>query len=482
MSSPKLKSIAIVTPDIRGPVRNGGVGTAYAALAEMLAAEGHRVTILFANRWTDEDTKFHHHQKRFWGKGIRLVSLPEPKVRLVGPDPARLSYAVYLYLKENRFDIVHFPDLFGLGYFSLLAKKQGIAFSKTLLTVMLHGPSSWHKEGNRESLSAPSARLVAVLERKSVEWADVLVAPSRYALSWAKKNKWKLPASKFVHPCPYFQKESKPKTSESGEFTKIVFFGRLETRKGIEVFCDAIRSLPKNVLANRKVVFLGSYGTIQKMDAEVYLKRATRNWPRKPQVISNLGQEEALKYLRSNQALVVIPSRSETFGYTTFECISSSIPMIASNIPAFRELIAKKHHKTVLFELKVSALRKKIEEALKDGVSPATLAIDHEVNRKFWIRFHRQAVKKAPVKSRAVFKRTELKAFSSNGLKILLDGKHLLEAELLISARKPSRKPRKKSIEHSGAYLSRAWKADKAKRVSESLLTNPKRTDWFARR
>ena len=39
--------ICIATEDIVGPVRNGGIGTTYSALSELLAGLGHDVTILY---------------------------------------------------------------------------------------------------------------------------------------------------------------------------------------------------------------------------------------------------------------------------------------------------------------------------------------------------------------------------------------------------------------------------------------------------
>jgi glycogen synthase len=35
-----MKKILIMTPDIEGPVRNGGIGTAFTALATTLAKKG----------------------------------------------------------------------------------------------------------------------------------------------------------------------------------------------------------------------------------------------------------------------------------------------------------------------------------------------------------------------------------------------------------------------------------------------------------
>jgi hypothetical protein len=47
MVSISTLSICIITPDLRGLVRNGGVGTACAELALALSSAGHKVSVLF---------------------------------------------------------------------------------------------------------------------------------------------------------------------------------------------------------------------------------------------------------------------------------------------------------------------------------------------------------------------------------------------------------------------------------------------------
>ena len=51
------------------------------------------------------------------------------------PGPSSVSYHTYVWLKEHQhdFDIIHFPECQGLGFYSLLAKRQGLAFTDTYL-------------------------------------------------------------------------------------------------------------------------------------------------------------------------------------------------------------------------------------------------------------------------------------------------------------------------------------------------------------
>ena len=75
LASPR---VCIVTADITGPIRNGGIGSAYYSLARLLADAGHQVTVLYAlGRYSEQETIEHWvRQYRRWG--IRFVPLPAP--------------------------------------------------------------------------------------------------------------------------------------------------------------------------------------------------------------------------------------------------------------------------------------------------------------------------------------------------------------------------------------------------------------------
>ena len=308
-----IKKIGIVTADLFGPIRNGGVGTAYAALAELLAGDGHEVTIIFANRHSDDEGIFHLWQEQYKEKGITLLSLREPTNILENLFPTRRSHAVYEMLKEMDFDLVHFPDLYGLGYFSQLAKRQGLAFQNTVFCVILNGPQEWSFSTNAQLPHDLNVVQMFYFERKSVEWADVLVSPSNYGLDWALEQGWKLPSNTYVEQYVMPTSARVPFVGRKKNPTEIVFFGRLETRKGLEVFCSAIEQLPRESLRGRQITFLGRYGMVNGQAAETYLKNRLSKWKIEFSIIPDLNQEGAVEYLRSTHPLVVTPSRSETW-------------------------------------------------------------------------------------------------------------------------------------------------------------------------
>ena len=74
--TPRRLRICIATEDIVGPVRNGGIGTTYAALAEFLAKGDHEVTILYLKGHEVENETLDHWIEHYGNKGIRFVPVP----------------------------------------------------------------------------------------------------------------------------------------------------------------------------------------------------------------------------------------------------------------------------------------------------------------------------------------------------------------------------------------------------------------------
>src|SRR5262245_6804551 len=183
----RLARVCIVSQEFNGPSRNGGIGTAYTALAELLAGAGHPVTVLYlpgaVGAWGD------HYRRR----NIDLVALPDAPCPLGGSEALAASYRVYLWLRERRFDVVHFHEWLAAGYYSLLARRQGLAFAGTTFCVGLHSPTRWLHEANGLFLDDLDVLERDALERRCVALADEVWSPSHYMLDWVRERGWDTP-------------------------------------------------------------------------------------------------------------------------------------------------------------------------------------------------------------------------------------------------------------------------------------------------
>src|SRR5258706_1012616 len=77
-ASPRTRPlrICIASFDFVGPVRNGGVGTAFTSLGEALAAAGHEVTFLYLSGQFCENGKLEDWILHYRKRGIHFVPMP----------------------------------------------------------------------------------------------------------------------------------------------------------------------------------------------------------------------------------------------------------------------------------------------------------------------------------------------------------------------------------------------------------------------
>ena len=68
--------VCIASPDISGPIKNGGIGSAYKALAMALARGGHEVTILYPHGTHSDDGPTTNHPMS--NHGAESSGKPQP--------------------------------------------------------------------------------------------------------------------------------------------------------------------------------------------------------------------------------------------------------------------------------------------------------------------------------------------------------------------------------------------------------------------
>jgi GT2 family glycosyltransferase/glycosyltransferase involved in cell wall biosynthesis len=388
--------VCIASFDFVGPVRNGGVGTAFTSLGEALAAAGHEVTLLFVSGQFCENGTLEQWVAYYKNKGITFVPMPVTcKTPIDAPWHVVQSYQAYLWLLEREFDVIHFSEWKGPGYFTLLAKHQEMAFARTLLCVHTHGPTLWHKLSNSELVTSVEDVENDYVERASVKMADVVASPSYYLLDWMKEQGWELPSECYV------QQYVRPATARkplpgSGDVThrieELVFFGRLEHRKGLALFCDALDKLQGDrEMARLKVTFLGKPAEINGQSATDYISKRARNWPWKAQVIGDRDQAGAMDYLQGGRRLAVLPSLVDNLPNTVLECLGASIPFIASDAGGIPEMIVPEDVEATLFNLRPAALAEKLRTVVRNGIRAARTKVEPTANERAWVAWHESA-------------------------------------------------------------------------------------------
>ena len=345
--------VCLVTSAFSGPTPNGGVGTAFHALAMHLAQARSpddkftfQVTVVYAahpwcGRGEEEEWVSYFAKRR-----IHFQALVTDVSNFYGPKLLVRSYKVmeFLRARDGDFDVVTFHDHMGLGYFTTQLKHQGLAFQSTFLFVQGHGTIRWADHHNYRPPRDHNTLAYYHMERKAVEYSDARVFPSRYYLDWLQgpeaefdmSTGYNFVVKNLLYPLPHDEQPL------STHFPKhFVFFGRLEVRKGLLTFLGALAQLDAQELGH--ITFLGPSVNIEGRKAhEVVTERMdAMNWPEDAYtVLTDLNSEEALQYILDNDAVAVIPTLGDNSPYVVIELVSRHIPLITTTAGGGAELVS----------------------------------------------------------------------------------------------------------------------------------------------
>ncbi len=400
-AAPSRARILLVTPDIHGPIRNGGIGTAFAALAIWFTRWGYDVSVLYALGEFTESEPVAHWQDHYAGLGINLIPLTAPEHGDMSPLAGSLfgerAWKVHAWLKtrERLFSLVIFPEWMGLAYYVLLSKGQGLAYRDLTIAVNAHSPENWALEGNRALPGSADVLDREFMERETVRRADWLISPSEYMLDWMRAHQWRLPDRNIVIQNLLGEAaDHQELSSEAARIHELAFFGRLEFRKGVSLFCDAIDRLSLDERKHaKKIVFMGKSCLVQGMDSSKYIRLRSAAWDIPVDIFTDRNREQAIEYLSKPGVLAIIASLSENSPYTVLECLYHRICFLATAVGGIPELVHPEDRGNALCDPDPDSLRQGISTALQRGARAARMAHSQDKVRRAWLDWLEQATR-----------------------------------------------------------------------------------------
>lgn len=389
-----MAKVALVSHDVQTVQgRGGGVAAFVTHWARLLKGSGEDVTIILVHQELETpglDAEWAANY-RAWGIDfLELHSDPPSAERWPEAWAMRLSEKLHPYLLH--FDAVYFQDWANSAFHTVRVNRFSTTPGPLCITV-LHGPSNWERTGNRRYPQIPNDVHLEFVERYSAEHSDAVIAPSQYILKWAKQDGWKFRTEPVVLGLPYLSPEKIDSATRAAMTRRVIFFGRLETRKGFTLFTNALLELcrlhPDVSHTIEEVVFLGperEFGTAEKVKRQLAKTGLTVVH------IGNLDSVQAARYLQEHAAgaLAVIASPSENFPYAVVETsLVPGLKTISSRGGGIPEVLGG-HEDERLFDPEPRALAAKLYEVLAetDGNVSAAPYEFTSANEK-WLAFHR---------------------------------------------------------------------------------------------
>lgn len=394
------RRILIVTQDIVGPINNGGIGTAYYYAANELARMGHQVSVLYTLNQLSEEKSVAHWIADYQTRGVTFIPCPDPEAA-VSPGiiglTASTPYRVYEWLKrhEEQFDVVHGSEWYANLFFCLQAKKLGLHFRNIHFVVKTSSPYLWNCIGNNEPIHQYGDLPRIFMERKSVEWADHVIGGSHYLLNWMEQNGYQLPEGRcFVQPNIFpVIPASETRQDALTTATELVFFGRLERRKGLHLLLDALGRLLRSHAAGQldlrgiSVTFLGKQRREYNARKEIaaVLDGSVLGY----KIIDDYGQPEALRYLKEGDGkLAIMPSVMDNSPFGVYELLGYRVPFVTSTAGGARELIHEEDQDRVLFAPHPHAIHQKLLQLIGQPLFCPRPGFDLAHSLQTWDAWH----------------------------------------------------------------------------------------------
>ncbi len=405
--------IVIVSNEIVGPTNNGGIGSFCTHLAQLLSREtDHEIVIVYTYQGQ------HEPRSKWIGlydqDNIHVIEVPRiksDKTNLIGGYWfLELSRRVNRYIPGDA-DVVIFQENNANGFYSL-RKYRFQDGRRPVTATVLHSSADWIR-GAMQQLPARFEHLIGNFgERYGVQHSDYVLSLSQYMVDWVRDYGWKLPPDDFVRTVkgPFLprQTDAPARVHHAERFKRLIYFGRLETRKGLAVFVDGLVTLqqqtPDAMAAIDEIVFVGReanhrFATMDQIKAALA--------PINASVIhhGDLDTYTAQQYLADHAAdsLVVLPSLIDNHPYALMEVsLIPGLNFIASNVGGIPEIVgeAGQHQ---LFAPNPPTLADALRRWLEHGPLPdAQLGrYDYETANRNWVNIAEEMCQLAQERSRA---------------------------------------------------------------------------------
>ncbi|MEF3365376.1 glycosyltransferase [Methylocystis sp. 9N] len=336
----------IVTEEYSGVNRSGGIGACSNGLAGLLIRQGLTVDVLITDLSCSSQNAINAKKTSVLPNFIFLSDVFRQDRAVDAPvDAISKAFCVYRFLKDKEYEVLHFNEWMGSGFFCAMARRQGLL--KSRIVTHLHGSSEWVRRHNLYFPEIEDYEREGI-ENSQIENSDIIISPSNYLLEYyrnsglslptARKINWVLPqwvcGSDVLPGTPFSTRAVSPQT-----ISELIFFGRHERRKGFDLFVDAVARMPKSYQPD--LTFIGRFDRVGQEFSGSYVFRKLPGYAGRIRFYDHLDQEQALsRILHSRAALCVMPSLIENSPCVIGECLTIGAPFLTTDVGGVSELIA----------------------------------------------------------------------------------------------------------------------------------------------
>jgi glycosyltransferase involved in cell wall biosynthesis len=358
------------------PFLGWGAGTYASLAAAAWAKAGHEVHVLTADpRAVTEGPKIRpgvvFHAVDYTATPMAYGGWPCPELRH--------SMGVYRALAalhaSHKFEYLEFPDFDGEGFFSIRARRTLGTFKEAVIGVRMHSSTQDIRSWNGDAWLDRDLATVAYMEDECIRGADMLFPCSRAMGEVVRARMGETPSFSRCYPTPNpfdpeLLKELRPQPHAPTDGPlRVLFIGRLERRKGVDLLVDAAQSLFDRGL-NFTLRFMGGDTRTGPVADSMAAHLLTRIAPRyRDRFTFDVAQHprSALGPAIARADVCCFPSRWENFPYALLEAMASGAAVVGSDSGGMAEIIQDGVDGLLFRGGDVVSLATVLERALRDA-------------------------------------------------------------------------------------------------------------------
>lgn len=260
------------------------------------------------------------------------------------------SYGVLRWLDRHpgECEVVHGHEWGGMyANLALVLQLNPDKYPNMRLVISTHGGHMWASIGLPTRPSQVGDLRVDHMEKLTIEWADLLVSPSRYMLGYFVTRGWSVVHRMVIPNIVSAETAMITDNIARKKVRDIVFVGRLEERKGVRIFMDVLDRLSVTGYWKIRgdpppqVYMYGSAAMIEGRNSVDWLRNKINisSWSFSVQVLTGVKRPEILSRLQSGNFLLLVPSLQENLPYVLAEAAIARVPLVTFDVGASREVL-----------------------------------------------------------------------------------------------------------------------------------------------
>ncbi|MEX0671662.1 MAG: FkbM family methyltransferase [Pirellulales bacterium] len=369
-SSGDARSIVLVSHDYP-PAQEGGIATYNRDLATALCREGHTVHVVCAT----SDVERTDFEAGVWVHRIAAADAPlSPQARAVGVPQPYWNWSLAALREVERIsqqrpiDAVETPIWSCQAVAFLLDGRFPVVvgLQTTMAIWMENHPEAVGDAGWMETIGRPTLALERWILRgahavRSISRAIMVDIEERYAMTFDRSRV-------VIAPLGLVDAASPPAAHRRNGGDEVLFVGRLEHRKGIDILLDAVPAVLESCPDVRfRIVGDDSIPSVDGVNTyrQLFEDRWGGSGPARAVSFEGRLPDDAVRRAYASCDIFVSPSRYESFGLVFLEAMRAGRPVIGCDVGGMPEVIEQGRTGMLVRPADATALAEAIVELVR---------------------------------------------------------------------------------------------------------------------